>query len=95
MPMRISFERKHVEKIPIFYKKLQDEISTPICLDESIHNPNDAKLSIEHGACKIINIKPGRVGGYSNAIKMTEKIHRSYSVVRKTFDNKLMLSKMF
>ncbi len=58
----------------LLHKKLQDEISTPICLDESIHNPNDAKLSIEHGACKIINIKPGRVGGYSNAIKIAEDL---------------------
>ena len=45
-------------------------MDTPICLDESIHNLEDAKLALEFEACKIINIKPGRVGGYWNALKI-------------------------
>ena len=58
----------------LLHKKLQ-KIVQMLILDESIHNPNDAKLSIEHGACKpLINIKPGRVGGYSNAIKIAEDL---------------------
>ncbi|HLY62447.1 MAG TPA: o-succinylbenzoate synthase [Terriglobia bacterium] len=49
------------------HAKLQREMSTPICLDESIHSADDARKAIEVGACKIINIKLGRVGGYTSA----------------------------
>jgi len=49
------------------HAKLQKEIATPICLDESIHNADDARKAIEIGACKIINIKLGRVGGFTAA----------------------------
>jgi O-succinylbenzoate synthase len=49
------------------HAKLQREISTPICLDESIHSADDARKAIEIGACKIINIKLGRVGGFTVA----------------------------
>lgn len=50
--------------------KLQRELKTAICLDESIHSPDDADAALELGACRIINIKPGRVGGYSQALKI-------------------------
>jgi O-succinylbenzoate synthase len=46
---------------------LQREITTPICLDESIHTGDDARKAIELGATKIINIKAGRVGGLTSA----------------------------
>jgi len=46
---------------------LQKEIATPVCLDESIHTSEDARKAIEIGATKIINIKPGRVGGHASA----------------------------
>lgn len=46
---------------------LQKEISTPICLDESIHSLEDARKAIELGSCKIINIKIGRVGGLTES----------------------------
>ncbi|MDF2065442.1 o-succinylbenzoate synthase [Bacillus sp. Cr_A10] len=49
---------------------LQKAIQTPICLDESIHSVEDARKAIELGSCKIINIKIGRVGGISEAIKI-------------------------
>jgi len=49
---------------------LQKEISTPICLDESIHSVEDARKAVEIGATKIINIKVGRVGGLSEAKKI-------------------------
>jgi o-succinylbenzoate synthase len=42
---------------------LQKQLDTPICLDESIHSAADARMAIELGACRIINIKMGRVGG--------------------------------
>ncbi|WKA58266.1 o-succinylbenzoate synthase [Planococcus shenhongbingii] len=51
----------------IDHSKLQPEIQTPICLDESIHSLEDAKKAIGLGSCKIINIKIGRVGGLSEA----------------------------
>ncbi len=47
--------------------QLQRELTTPICLDESIHSPDDARHALELGSCRIINIKPGRVGGHSQS----------------------------
>lgn len=49
------------------HAKLQKQIATPICLDESVHSAGDARKALEIGAGKIINIKLGRVGGYSSA----------------------------
>lgn len=49
------------------HAKLQKEIQTPICLDESIHSFDDVRHAIELGSCKIINIKIGRVGGLTEA----------------------------
>jgi O-succinylbenzoate synthase len=51
----------------IDHAKLQREIATPICLDESIHSADDARKAIEIGAGKIINVKLGRVGGFTSA----------------------------
>ena len=45
------------------HSRLQPLLETPICLDESIHSVDHAKWAYEIGACRIINIKPGRVGG--------------------------------
>lgn len=49
------------------HANLAGVIRTPICLDESIHSARDAVDAISLGACQIINIKPGRVGGYLEA----------------------------
>jgi O-succinylbenzoate synthase len=49
------------------HAKLQRELATPICLDESIHSADDARKAIEVGACRIINVKLGRVGGFTSA----------------------------
>lgn len=49
------------------HARLQRELATPVCLDESIHSAGDARKALEIGACKIINIKLGRVGGYTSA----------------------------
>ncbi|WP_088052299.1 o-succinylbenzoate synthase [Virgibacillus dakarensis] len=51
----------------IDHAKLQKQIKTPICLDESIHSYEDARQAIELGSCKIINMKIGRVGGLTQA----------------------------
>ena len=50
------------------HRKLQAEFKTPICLDESIVSPRHARYALEMEACRIINIKPGRVGGLSLGI---------------------------
>ena len=55
--------------------QLQKALKTPICLDESILDAEDARKAIEAGACQIINIKLGRVGGYSEAIKVHNICH--------------------
>lgn len=46
---------------------LQRRLRTPLCLDESIHTPAQARAALDLGACQIINIKPGRVGGLAQA----------------------------
>ena len=51
-----------------FHSMLQRRLQTAICLDESIGNRRDALAAIEMESCKIINLKLGRVGGFSEAI---------------------------
>lgn len=46
------------------HAELQRQIETPVCLDESIHSAEDARKAIKIGACRIINMKLGRVGGH-------------------------------
>jgi O-succinylbenzoate synthase len=46
------------------HARLQRQLSTPICLDESIRSAADTRLAIDLGACRIVNIKLGRVGGH-------------------------------
>jgi O-succinylbenzoate synthase len=49
---------------------LQRRLATPICLDESIHSVRVAEDAIDLGACRIVNIKPGRVGGHGPSIHL-------------------------
>ncbi len=51
----------------IYHSKLAKILSTPICLDESITSPEIAENAFEIGACRVVNIKPGRVGGLYNS----------------------------
>jgi len=53
-----------------YHARLQKELRTSICLDESIEQARDAACAVETGACKIINIKVGRVGGFTEAKKV-------------------------
>lgn len=53
-----------------YHARLQKELRTAICLDESIVNARSAALAGDIGACRIVNIKVGRVGGFSEAIKV-------------------------
>lgn len=52
------------------HSKLQSQIETPICLDESIVTLGDAQMAWETGAAKIINLKPARVSGYTESLKI-------------------------
>ncbi|MCW8848746.1 MAG: o-succinylbenzoate synthase [Melioribacteraceae bacterium] len=52
------------------HSKLSINLKTPICLDESINSAADARAAVELGSCRIINIKHGRVGGFTEAIKI-------------------------
>jgi O-succinylbenzoate synthase len=58
-----------------YHSMLQKRLNTPICLDESIRNRRDALAAIEMESCKIINIKLGRVGGFSEAIAVHNAAH--------------------
>jgi len=51
-----------------FHSMLQKRLETAICLDESIRNRRDALAAIDMESCRIINVKVGRVGGFSEAI---------------------------
>lgn len=53
------------------HARLQELIQTSVCLDESIKSEGDTELALELGSCRIINIKPGRVGG----LGVSRRIH--------------------
>ena len=61
------------------HAELQKQISTPICLDESVKTPADAQHAIALGACRIINVKLGHVGGHAQA-KQLERIARENTI---------------
>jgi len=52
------------------HARLQASMRTPICLDESLDTPRLAEEALEIGACRIVNIKPGRVGGHTQSARM-------------------------
>ena len=58
---------------------LQKQIKTAICLDESIRSPTDAEHAIQLGACRVINVKLGRVGGHDQA-KKVERVCRENDI---------------
>ena len=59
------------------HRALQARLKTPICLDESVHSPEDARRALEMGACRVINIKAGRVGGLSAAREIAALAERA------------------
>jgi len=59
----------------IDHATLQQSLGTPICLDECIRTAHHAEQAIRLGACKIINIKLGRVGGFAEAIHLHDVAH--------------------
>ena len=58
-----------------FHSMLQKRLATSICLDESIRNRRDALAALEMESCRVINIKVGRVGGFSEAIAVHNAAH--------------------
>jgi O-succinylbenzoate synthase len=52
------------------HAKLQQQIETPICLDESITSPDKARKAIQLGSCRYVNVKTGRVGGLTPAVEI-------------------------
>ncbi len=60
-----------------FHAQLQKRIKTRICLDEAIRNARDAQAAIGLGACGIVNVKVGRVGGFSHAIQVHDLCRRN------------------
>lgn len=61
-PLAANDWRGHVE--------LSSRLRTPVCLDESILDAGTAAVALDRGACRIVNIKPGRVGGYLEAARV-------------------------
>jgi len=49
---------------------LQKQMNTPICLDESIKSTNDLQIALQVGATRILNLKPSRVGGFNECVKI-------------------------
>ena len=54
------------------HSQLQPQLETPICLDESIYSAHDWKVAAALGAGKILNLKPTRVGGFTESLKLYE-----------------------
>ena len=58
------------------HAELQGQVRTPVCLDESITSMDKARKALRLGACRYVNIKPGRVGGLTNAVAIHDLCHR-------------------
>ena len=66
----LLIEQPLEEEDVLGHAELARRISTPVCLDESIVSAQTAAAAIRLGACSVINIKPGRVGGYLEAVRI-------------------------
>ena len=71
------FALDYIEQ-PLHHEDLADHavlaktLKTPICLDESIRSADDARSAVALGACRVINVKIGRVGGHGEALRIHE-----------------------
>lgn len=75
----MMFEQPLAHDDMLDHAKLQREIQTPVCLDESVKSAEDARKAIEIGSCRIINVKLGRVGGHTQA-KKVEQVCRNAGI---------------
>lgn len=72
----LLIEQPLAEDDLIDHARLQAQLATPLCLDESILSARHAAQAVEIGACQIINIKPGRVGGLGEAVAIHDLCHK-------------------
>jgi O-succinylbenzoate synthase len=56
------------------HAQLQRQMRTPICLDESIRSLDDVDQALEMGACRVVNLKPGRVGGLGESVRIHDRL---------------------
>ena len=75
----MMFEQPLAHDDMLDHAKLQAQIRTPICLDESVKSPEDARKALELKAGRIINVKLGRVGGHAQA-KQVEAVCRTAGI---------------
>src|SRR5271157_262909 len=59
-----------------FHARLQKQLQTALCLDEAIRSARDTEAALELDACRIVNVKVGRVGGFSEAIAVHDVAQR-------------------
>ncbi|ANP55368.1 O-succinylbenzoate synthase [Streptomyces griseochromogenes] len=57
------------------HARLQQRLATPVCLDESLHHARDTASAIAMDACRVVNVKPARVGGYLEARRVHDVAH--------------------
>ncbi|MHA5049847.1 o-succinylbenzoate synthase [Streptomyces sp. SD15] len=57
------------------HARLQQRLATPVCLDESLHSARDTASAIAMDACRVVNVKPARVGGYLEARRVHDVAH--------------------
>ncbi|MFB6285123.1 MAG: o-succinylbenzoate synthase [Candidatus Bipolaricaulia bacterium] len=71
----MMIEQPYAEDDLVEHSRLQDVVSTPICLDESLSSPHGVQQALELDSCRIVNVKPGRVGGLTNARRIHDLCH--------------------
>jgi O-succinylbenzoate synthase len=73
----LMIEQPLAEDDLIDHSRLQARLQTPICLDESILSARHARQALEINACRVINIKQGRVGGLKEAVTIHDLCHEA------------------
>ncbi|HUG92606.1 MAG TPA: o-succinylbenzoate synthase [Planctomycetaceae bacterium] len=70
------FEQPLAHDDLVDHAKLQAQVRTPVCLDESLTGVRQAEQAIELKCCRYANIKPGRVGGLTNAVRIHDRFRK-------------------
>ncbi|TMC02258.1 MAG: o-succinylbenzoate synthase [Chloroflexi bacterium] len=72
----LLIEQPFPEEQVLAHAELAREIRTPVCLDESITSAETADAALQLGACRVVNVKPGRVGGHLEAVRIHDLCQR-------------------
>jgi O-succinylbenzoate synthase len=72
----LLIEQPFDEEDLLAHRDLAQSVATPVCLDESVTSAATAEQAIALGACSIVNIKAGRVGGYLEAVRVHDVCRR-------------------